>query len=104
MGTPVAASLAALLRGDATAPLLPLADDTLRAWAGVAGEALAQRVSLVDAHTVLGVGGGAADLLCALAAAQPRLRMQALVAPAELAAARDHIGMRALGGRVQAQV
>lgn len=104
MGTPVAASLAALLRGDATAPLLPLADDTLHAWAAVAGEALAQRVPLADAHTVLGVGGGAADLLCALAAAQPQLHAQARMVPAELAAARDHIGMRALAGRVQAQV
>lgn len=102
MGTPVAAALAAGLRGDAGAPTLPLAVDTLNAWAVLVGEALAHRLAWADARTLLGVGSGTMHTVCALAAAQPHLHALALVSREELAAARDHVGSCALASRVQA--
>lgn len=103
LATPVAESLAAVLRGDAAAPLLPLADDTLQAWAALVGAALAQRLPLAQVHGVLGIGGGAVPTLCALAAVRPHLHALALVAPQDLAAVRDEIGARVLAARLRAQ-
>jgi hypothetical protein len=101
--TTAASSLAAALRGDAGWPALPLPEAVLDAWAGMVGEALGQRLSFGAARTLLGVGGGAVQTVCALAAAQPQLQATVLVPLHELASARDCIGARALSARVQAR-
>ncbi len=104
MATPAAQSLVSALRGDTPWPSLPLPEPALHAWAALVGDALAQRLSFAGDRMLLGHGAGAAHTLCALAAALPHLHAQALVAPHDLASARDHIGASGLSGRVRAQV
>lgn len=86
----------------APAPDTAWRDAWLRPWARLFGDALAQRLSFADAHTLLDVQGGAADLACALAAAQPHLRVVTLAAAVRLDAARAQVAARDLAARVQA--
>lgn len=102
LATPAAAPLIAALRGDTPWTPLPLPESALDAWAALVGDALAQRLSFAGTRAVLLFGGGAVRTACALAATQVDLQFDAVVPPAELALARDHIGLCGMAPRVHA--
>ena len=99
---PATASLIAALRGDTPWTPLPLPESALDAWAALVGDALAQRLSFAGVRALLLFGGGAVRTACVLAAAQVALQFDVVVPSADLAPARDHIGVCGLASRVRA--
>jgi hypothetical protein len=94
--------LSAMLRSDA-APRTVWRDAWLGPWARLFGDTLGQRLSFAHTGTLLDVQGGAGELACALADAQPHLQLTTLVPAARIDAARAYIDERGVSARVSAQ-
>jgi hypothetical protein len=97
--------MTAMLRSDVARRAAPLAagrDEQSGPWARLFGDTLGQRLAFAHGGTLLDVQGGAADLVCALAATQPHLRAITLVPAARLDAAQARIAACGLAARVRA--
>jgi hypothetical protein len=77
-------------------------DEWLGPWARLFGDMLGQRLAFTHGGTLLDVQGGTADLVCALAAAQPHLQAITLAPAARLDRARARIAECRLAERVRA--